>query len=240
MRKFSGFKPGKVRHLKLPASLFSELLPLIDDLAELHVTLFCFWALSQKEGRFRYLRLRDFANSQILMDSLNAAAPDTNTEVTLTEALERAVKRGTLLRAEVEIEGREEALVFVNSAAGRTAIENIRAGHWQPGDAHNPVEILPERSNIYQLYEANVGAITPMIAEELKDSEAEFPDFWLYEAVQLAVEHNKRNWRYIRAILDRWDREGRDRGFTGGPAQQNGQKYISGRYAAFIDNQSDE
>ena len=43
-----------------------------------------------------------------------------------------------------------------------------------------------------------------MIAEELKDSETEFPGFWLQEAVQLAVEHNKRNWRYIRAILDRW------------------------------------
>ena len=63
MRKFNGFKPGKVRHIKLPAPLFSDLLPLIDDLPELHVTLFCFWALSQKDGTFRYLRQRDFVNS---------------------------------------------------------------------------------------------------------------------------------------------------------------------------------
>jgi DnaD/phage-associated family protein len=240
MRKFSGFKPGKVRHIKLPAPLFSDLLPLIDDLAELHVTLFSFWALSQKDGNFRYLRQRDFVNSTTLMDSLSAAAPDTSPETTLNQALKQAVKRGTLLRAEVEIEGRNEALYFVNSATGRTAIESIQADHWQPGDAHNPVEILPERPNIYQLYEANIGAITPMIADELKDAETEFPGFWLQEAVQLAVEHNKRNWRYIRAILDRWDREGRDRGFTGGPAQQKGQKYISGRYAAFINNDPDK
>ena len=95
------------------------------------------------------------------MDSLSTAAPDTPPETTLAQALEQATKRGTLLRAEVELEGRDEALYFVNSATGRSAIENIRAGHWQPGDTHNPVEILPERPNIYQLYEANIGGHHP-------------------------------------------------------------------------------
>ena len=60
MQKFEGFKSGKFRHIKVPAPFFSELLPLIDDLAELKVTLFCLWAFSQKDSRFRYLRQRDF------------------------------------------------------------------------------------------------------------------------------------------------------------------------------------
>ena len=236
MQKFDGFPPGKFRQIRLPAPFFSDLLPLIDDLAELKVTLFCFWALHQKDGTFRYLRLRDFHENTDLLEGLKAVSP----EATLEDALARAVDRGTLLSIDVQQDNQTDRLYFLNSAAGRQALENIKAGHWQPGDSHNPVEILPERPNVYQLYEANIGTITPMLADELKDAEAEFPTFWLEEAVQLAVQHNKRNWRYIRAILDSWDREGRERGLAGGSAQEDRQKYISGKYAAFIDNYPDE
>jgi DNA replication protein len=240
MQKFDGFKAGKYRHIKVPAPFFSDLLPLIDDLAELKVTLFCLWALPQKDGNFRYLRDRDFLHNATLMESLRLAGSEAEPADTLHHALERAVERGTLLQVEVTLDSGAETLYFMNSAAGRRAAESVQGGKWQPGDAHNPVEILPERPNIYQLYEANIGSITPMIAEELKDAEAEFPAFWLEEAVRLAVEHNKRSWRYIRAILDRWDREGRDRGLAGRLAQPDGQKYISGKYATFINNAPDE
>lgn len=239
MQKFDGFKAGKVRQIKVPAPLFSDLLPLIDDLAELHVTLFSVWALLQKDGDKRYLRQRDFEQSDTLMQSLSAAAPEANPADTLASALERAVERGTLLCVEITLDKQTEPLYFMNSAAGRAAARLVEAGEWQPGDANNPIEILPERPNVYQLYEANIGSITPMIADELKDAEAEFPTFWLEDAVRLAVEHNKRNWKYIRAILDRWEREGRDRGLTGRFAQPDGQKYI-GRYAPFINNTPDE
>ncbi len=240
MQKFTGFKAGKARLVKVPAPFFSDLLPLIDDLAELKLTLFCIWALLQKDGEKRYLRQRDFMTSAVLLESLRAAVPAADPPETLRQALERAVERGTLLRVEVALDSQPELLYFMNSATGRAAAEAVEAGRWLPGDAHNPVEILPERPNVYQLYEANIGSITPMIAEELKDAEAEFPAFWLEEAVRLAVEHNKRSWRYIRAILDRWEKEGRDRGLTGRLAQPDGQKYVSGKYAAFIHNTPDE
>ncbi|HNA54108.1 MAG TPA: DnaD domain protein, partial [Anaerolineales bacterium] len=32
---------------------------------------------------------------------------------------------------------------------------------------------------------------------------------WIAEAIGLAVENNKRNWKYIEAILKRWKEEGR-------------------------------
>jgi DnaD/phage-associated family protein len=240
MQKFDGFKAGKVRQIKVPAPLFSDLLPLIDDLAELHVTLFCVWALLQKEGDKRYLRQRDFTQSDTLTQSLRAAAPDADPADSLEHALSRAVERGTLLCVEITLDKQTEPLYFMNSSTGRAAAGLVEAGQWRPGDAHNPIEILPERPNVYQLYEANIGSITPMIADELKDAEAEFPTFWLEEAVRLAVEHNKRSWKYIRAILDRWEREGRDRGLTGRFAQPDGQKYVTGRYAPFINNTPDE
>ena len=39
MKGFPGFLPGKARWVTLPEAVFGELLPLIDDLAELKVTL---------------------------------------------------------------------------------------------------------------------------------------------------------------------------------------------------------
>ena len=50
MQRFNGFPPGKARTVAVPGQFFSELLPMIDDLAELKVTLYLFWALQQQEG----------------------------------------------------------------------------------------------------------------------------------------------------------------------------------------------
>ena len=89
-------------------------------------------------------------------------------------------------------------------------VERIEAGEWLPGDAQDPIELLPQRPSIFHLYEANVGIITPLLAEALQEAETNYPRTWVEEAIKLAVEHNARNWRYIRAILERWEKEGRD------------------------------
>jgi len=93
MRGFSGFPAGRLKTIALPALFFSELLPVIDNLAELRVTLFVFWALHQKEGRIRYLRLEDFLVDDLLMESL--AKQRRTAEALVNDALERAVARGT-------------------------------------------------------------------------------------------------------------------------------------------------
>jgi len=70
----------------------------------------------------------------------------------------------------------------------------------------------PLTANIYSLYENNIGAITPMIADALKDAEDTYPADWIADAMRLAVENNKRNWKYCEAILKRWQVEGKDDG----------------------------
>jgi DnaD/phage-associated family protein len=66
------------------------------------------------------------------------------------------------------------------------------------------------RPNIFRLYENNIGPLTPMIAEILQDAENTYPPAWIEEAIRIAVENNKRNWRYVEAILRRWQEGGRD------------------------------
>ncbi len=60
MKGFSGFPEGKQRLTPVPNLFFSELLPAIDDLAELKVTLYAFWALNQQDGPVRFMRLDRF------------------------------------------------------------------------------------------------------------------------------------------------------------------------------------
>ncbi len=234
MQKFEGFPPGsKLSPTAFPAQFFSELMPMIDDLAEMKVTVFCFWALHQKTGHFRYLRGREFSDNAVLLDGLRAACPGNEPQDTLEIALRRAIERGTLLCAEVDLDSGKDTLYFVNSELGRTAVEQIRAGAWYMND-EAAVEILPERPNIFRLYEKNIGALTPRIADHLKDAEKDFPEGWLEEAIYLAVEANKRNWRYIQAILKRWETEGKDSGVIGRSAEKDGESYTSGKYADFI------
>lgn len=232
--KFKGFPPGEPRITKLPTDFFTHLLPLIDDLAELKVTLFCFWAVQQKEGRFRYLRRRDFANDAALMQGLAVIASEA--DAALDAALARAVERETLLCVEVDLGGTAERLYFINAEPGRAARDQIEAGAWRPSAQGEQLEILPERPNVYRLYEQNIGMLTPMIAEALKDAERDYPAGWLEEAIRMAVENNARKWGYIRAVLERWEKEGKSGEVAGRTAQRDGQWYVSGEYADFIDH----
>lgn len=219
---FCGFAAGKHRFIELPAALFTDLLPLIDDADELRVTLYAFFAMQQREGRYRYLRLIDFAG---------LAMPD----AVLRVALERACGRGSLLCAVVHIGGDDHPVYFVNTEGGRTAVAQIERGDWRAGDADD-LEILPERPNIYRLYEENIGPLTPLIAEALRDAERDFPPVWIAEALRIAVEKNVLNWKFARAVLDRWKKEGRrSHEIVERPDGQAPDRFISGELADFIE-----
>lgn len=69
--------------------------------------------------------------------------------------------------------------------------------------------------NIFTHYEGNIGILTPMIADSLTDAEKVYPLEWIVGAIRLAVENNKRNWRYCEEILKRWKDEGKDEGRGG-------------------------
>lgn len=66
---------------------------------------------------------------------------------------------------------------------------------------------------IFQAYEHEVGLITAHIADEIESTiDAGTPLEWIKDAIHMAAENNARNWAYIRAILDRWMRDGRGAG----------------------------
>ena len=203
---FDGFPSGKVRLTPVPAQFFSELLPEIDHMDEMKLTLYVFWRLDRMEQPVRYLQRQDFAQDERFMQGLGEQP-----EKALDEALELAVQRGTLLQADIQPGKQAERLYFLNSPRGRAAYQAVLRGEWLPtGDEQIAVELAPEAPNIFRLYEENIGPLTPMIAQSLAEAEDTYPATWIEEAFQIAVERNARNWRYVEAILKRWYDEGRD------------------------------
>lgn len=66
--------------------------------------------------------------------------------------------------------------------------------------------------SLFSVYENNIGPITTVTADLLTDAEKTYPLQWILDAIKLAVENNKRNWRYCEAILKRWQADGKDDG----------------------------
>ncbi len=233
MKGFPGFPDGKLRVTPLPNLFFSELMPHIDTLAEMKVTLYAFWALTQKEGQVRYLRLTDFLNDAEFMKGL---APTLKLAAdALLDGLERAVARGTFLHVNVESAEGKIDLYFLNTEKGRAAVEGITRGEWRPNpDEDEPISLLVERPNIFVLYEQNIGPLTPLIVDELRDAEQNYPLRWIEEAMQQAVANNVRRWRYVQAILERWRQEGKQDGISQRDSQKKLRSQIPPEYRDII------
>jgi len=229
---FAGFPPGKLRFTPIPNLFFSELLPAIDDLAELKVTLYLFWRLSQKKRDF-YVSFSELSGDELLLESLRGRGRDP--VEALREGLERAVARGTFLHLQAQGEDGREDYYFLNSEKGRLTAEKARRGEVPlRGCPEGKVTLALERPNIFVLYEQNIGLISPLIAEELLEAEKTYPPEWIEEAFKIAVEQNVRRWGYVRRILERWAAEGKDDGKGKRPPEEDRRRYIEGEYAKYI------
>ena len=226
MKTFLGFSANTPRHVPLPDSFFSELLPLIDDLGELRVTLACFRTVTRKSGSPRAIRWTDLSADEGLLAAMD--------ETGIRAGLEHAVARGTLLHVTADAGDGPEDLYFINTERGREAVRQLQRGERPEGLAPaEPLPISKEQPNIFRLYEQHIGLLTPMLADELRDAEATYPAMWIEEAFREAARQNARSWAYVRKILERRARRGK-RGAPGRTDQER-RKYIEGEYADRIE-----
>ena len=231
---FDGFPPGKVNFTRVPSLFFKELLPAIDTLEELKVTLYALWQVTRLEGEIRYLQEEDFTGDPEFMAGMGPSQKDQLTAVRL--GLERAVNRGILLQAEVPGEG-EQSIYFFNSPRGRKAIQALEDGSWRPSDGPGAgANLSIERPNVFQLYEENIGPLTPLIADTLREAEDLYPASWIREAVEIAVANNVRKWKYIEAILQSWQDEGRDERKDRRHPEKDRRAYLEDEFSDFIED----
>lgn len=209
---FKGFPAGDARFTPLPDQFFSELLPIIGDLAELKIALHVFWLLHRQKGYPRYVGGNQLRGDATLLRGLQETGESALDA--LERGLEQAVSRGTLLRLTTWQGHGDETTTdewyFLNDPEGRRAYGEVKEGALQL-DVHvvPPTPPLAERPTIYDLYERHIGLLSPIIARELTEAAETYPARWIEEAFDIAVEMGVRRWRYVRAILDRWRREGK-------------------------------
>lgn len=236
MKQFSGF-PSRSVFTPLPGIFFSSLIPQITDIAELKVTLYVFEMLYPKKGTPKFITHRELLQNISLMKSLQGFAE--TPEQTLLNVLQKAVDRGTLLTIKMNNDSVPEDIYMLNTEDNRRAIENIRDGTSQlPGLTATDIAVTSaaEPPDIFVLYEENIGMLTPLIADELRDAENNYPADWLRDAIKEAVSLNKRNWRYISRVLERWSTEGKKDGTHQRYNKENTDpdKYIKGKYGHIV------
>ena len=126
---FIGF-PERLKPVIVPDAFFTELLPQIDDLAELKLTLHCFWLLNEQEGPVKYLLGDNLRRDERLL------APD------------RRICRGeraVLADHEDEVEGHVEGLREGDGQAQGVLAALVRAVPDEVSDlAHFPPPFCPE------------------------------------------------------------------------------------------------
>ena len=193
MPVFDGFTSSET-FTSIPDALF-RMLGQMQDIDELRVTLYILWRIEHAQGAFRQITRSEIVGDENFMAGMTPEGLDAG--------LLKAVQRGTL----IFLDGPRDRFYFLNSPRGRASLEAMQKGYWQASTGSS----LPPRTvpNVFKLYEENVGPLTPMIADTLRDAEQTYSAEWVADAIELAVKLNIRNWKYIEAILRRWKEEGR-------------------------------
>ena len=209
MKKFNGF-PARMEFTPVPNLFINSLMPQISDITELKITLHLFTALYRKRGYPRFITYDELLGNASLMNSLK---PEGELTEVLRRGLGMAIERGTILRVVLNRADRPEEVHFLNSEVDRQVVTRIQNGEFALTGlkaARSAAETnLEEQPNVFTLYEENIGMLTPMIADELREAEKLYPEGWIKDAISEAVNLNKRSWRYIARILERWASEGR-------------------------------
>jgi DNA replication protein len=241
--KFKGF-PSSTQYYALPRIFFSAVLNEITDMTELRVTLFTLAALYQKPSYPRYVTFKELLADVSLRQALKGVPG--KAEDALRETLTTIEERGLVIRLAAAKDGVPEDIYLLNSDSERRAAEQIKNGKLTLSalKAGKPArtEEVPEEDvtlelpDIFTLYEENIGMLTPIIADGLKEAEAHYPKEWIAAAISEAAVGNKRNWRYILAVLEHWSAEGKNDG-THQRNPEKGQdpdKYLRGKYGHIV------
>jgi DnaD/phage-associated family protein len=234
MKQFSGF-PARMEFTSIPNLFFSAVLPQIEDMAELKTTLYIMALLYRKRGYPRFVTFREISGGASLMSGFSGTAE--SPEDLLRKALKMAVERGTLIHLAMDRNGTPEDVYLLNTEADRQAVAKIQSGEIKLAGlkgAELPYVETEEQPDIFALYEENIGMLTPMIADELRDAEKQYSQEWIRDAVREAVNQNKRKWSYISAILQHWSAEGRSDGAYQRDIKKDPDKYIRGKYGHMV------
>lgn len=212
-RRLAGFLSDNEPAIAIPAAFFTDLLPQIVNLAELHLTLTAFRLVAEAGGIGAPIAERTLLRDKGLRQALRPQGSPRQPTQRILEGVELALSRGTLLRFVAEHGKSRANWYYVNTPDNRSAVAAMERGEQAPPaeawiDDEPPV-IRLERPTIFRLYEQNIGPLTPLVADRIVKALDDYPSDWIEDGIEEAVAYNRRSWRYIERILENWSAEGR-------------------------------
>jgi len=219
--RFNGFQEIGKELTGIPDTFFRELLPILDDINEIKLCLYILWKANMIGDYGMPITAADILLDEIFMKGLESST--VVPEKLIINVLNKAAADNILLKIKSEAIGGSD-VYFFNSPQGRSAASE-KSRESQP----TKITLDHIQPNIFRLYQENIGPLTPIIADALRDAEESYPVEWIGEAIQIAVQNNVRRWRYVESILDRWQKEGRD-GTNREHDQEDYRRYIKGEY----------
>ncbi len=194
-------------------------LPRLHDADLIKVLFYIQARFARQEGENHYLFVRQLLQSSTLQRWMGAD----HAEDRIREALKNAISGSFLISAKIRTDG-NQLILFPNDENGKRSMTRLQQGIWSPSPTDDPLEAIAPHKNIYQLYEENIGPLTPLLSEDLTAAQEDYPSQWIEEAIHIAVQNNARSWRYVDAVLKSWQKEGKD-----GQSRRNSETYESRR-----------
>jgi DnaD/phage-associated family protein len=212
--RFAGFNAHQRGNVVVPAAFFTELLPEISDINELRVLLALIRLVSDESTLESPLPETRILQDRALLESVRVDGITSRIgRQTILHGLELLIARGVVLRVAAENSGRSDSWYFLHTPVTREFVEAIRRGAISPPRSmwteDQPPSITADPPTPFLLYEQNIGPLTPMVADRITRAIQEYPAAWIEDAIEEAVAYNRRNWKYIEAILESWTAQGR-------------------------------
>ena len=213
-RRFGGFLVATDPAVCIPSAFFTDVLPHVTDLAELQATLAVFRLAAEAGGIEQPVARDALVRDRALRSALRQSGSPREPDARIAQGLDLAVGRGSLLAFAAERGAVRQLWYYVNTPANHGLVAAMARGAvappealWQAGEVP---AVVPERPNVFRLYEQNIGLLTPLIADQLVAALESYPQAWIEDAIAEAVAYNRRSWRYVQRILEQWATVGRE------------------------------
>ena len=228
--------------IPVPRSFFDRHLARIRDVAALKVLLTIYRYVATNGADEQYVAEDAVTSDRTLLEGLRMIATSREPLEDIRRGIGLLVAHDAIVRICLE-EGEDESFWLMPKEPENQLRLNAIVRGEQPFPfrriaSANSSRIAIERPNVFRLYEQNVGMLTPLIADQLIEAIELYPEGWIDEAINEAVSLNRRNWRYIQRILQRWETEGRgdetDRRNPGAAGFVQPEKYLRGKYSSLF------
>src|SRR5262249_54957716 len=159
-----------------------DVLPQLADLAEVQVTLAVFRLAADAGGIEAPVSEAALRSDRALRTALRLNGSPREPDGRIMTGLDLATGRGTLLRFVAERGRGRDFGYYANTPVTQALVAAMARGAVAPPQAlwreGQMPAVIPERPNVFRLYEQNVGPLTPLIADHLVRALETWPVEW--------------------------------------------------------------